>query len=96
MTPRALEHALRWARAWHARVAGRVGFAPQRIQSLPHGHRGRRRYRRRHDVLFSHDFCPETDLALDAAGCWRWASDKPELHRAVAEYFAARQEDDAA
>ena len=77
-----------------ARVAGRVGWVAQPIQSLPHGHRGQRSYRRRHDLLVAHEFCPETDLALDASGCWRWASAKPALHREVEQYFAARQEDE--
>jgi hypothetical protein len=96
LAPRALDHALRWARAWHARVRGRVGYVAQPIQALPHGNRGQRGYRRRHDLLVAHDFCPEMDVALDAAGCWRWASDKPVLHREVREYFAQRQEDGGA
>ena len=38
-------------------------------------------------------FDPQADIALAESGCWRWSSDKPELHRAVAEFFVKRRED---
>ena len=33
------------------------------------------------------------DIAIAETGCWRWATDKPDLHRYVRDYFAARKED---
>ena len=52
-----------------------------------------RRYRERYTAFERFAFDPFEDIALDDAGLWRWASDKPEMHRFVADYFAARRED---
>jgi hypothetical protein len=35
---------------------------------------------------------PFTDIALDPHGCWRWNSDKRELHTFVRRYFESRNE----
>lgn len=94
LPPAMREHYDRWARDFGRRVAGCVSFADGCVQTLYHGPLLRRRYAARSAILRRHDFSPTTDLALDAAGLWRWASDKPGLHRDVAEYFASRAEDD--
>jgi tetratricopeptide (TPR) repeat protein len=84
-------HYERWARAWSARVARRVGFADGFVQTLFHGPRRARRYGARADVLRAHDFSPLADLAVDAGGAWRWASHKPGLHRAVAGFLGGEE-----
>lgn len=52
-----------------------------------------RGYDVRYQGLRVYDFDPFSDVALDENGCWRWNSDKPELHQYVREYFERRRED---
>ena len=47
----------------------------------------------RHLRLAAHGYDPEVDIDLADSFCSRWASDKPALHRFMADYFAARRED---
>lgn len=83
----------RWADRWHEAVGGRVGWVDLTIRSLYHGDRRNRLYEARRDVLLRHRFDPGADLARDASGCWRWASDKPALHLEVQNYLFERLED---
>ncbi|MCW5977053.1 MAG: hypothetical protein KIT09_03210 [Bryobacteraceae bacterium] len=85
------EHYLRWARPYFAAIGGRVGCIEGRLYHLWHGDLRLRRYAERLDCLETFD--PFTDIALEANGCWRWSSDKQELHLRVREYFASRNED---
>lgn len=96
LPPAMREHYDRWARAFGERVGGRVAFADGCLQTLYHGPLLQRRYAARSAILRRHGFSPAADLALDAAGLWRWASDKPELRCEVAEYFASRADDEGA
>ncbi len=91
--PRFVEHYGGWARRWSAVVDGRIGFADQTLRTLYHGDRRNRRYLDRRDILLRHDFDPPRDLALGENACWRWNSNKPELHAEVADYFLERRED---
>ena len=61
---------------------------------LWHGNPVNRQYGERDTILRQHHFDPSVDLRLNEHGVWEWASDKPELHQAVSEYFFARKEDD--
>lgn len=83
----------RWREAFHDQVRGRVGHIGGRLLHLWHGELQARRYTERAQILVEHNFDPRADIALDEQGCWRWASDKPELHGAVAAYFSSRRED---
>ena len=55
-----------------------------------------RRFRERLVVPFvaidlaSFGFEPETDIAVDESGCWRWNSGNSEMHRYLVEYFRSR------
>ena len=82
-----------WARRWSAVVDRRIGFADQTLRTLYHGDRRHRRYLDWRDILLRHDFDPPRDLALGENACWRWNSNKPELHAEVADYFLERRED---
>jgi hypothetical protein len=93
MSARREAHYLAWARPYFATVQGRVGAIPGRLFHLWHGDLGDRRYHERHQDLAAFDFDPFTDIALDENGCWRWNSDKSELHAYVRRYFASRNED---
>lgn len=93
MTDAQREHLLCWARSFYASVQGRIGCLEGAVYHLWHGDLEDRRYTVRHTELLSHDFDPSRDIALDEAGCWRWNSDKPDLHAHVREFFAVRRED---
>ena len=82
-----------WAEKFHRIVQGRIGMVPGDIYHLWHGELLDRQYLPRHAILTQHDFNPYQDIAIDEHGCWRWNSNKPELHQAVRAYFQGRQED---
>jgi len=79
-----------WGRRFHASLNGTVGAVPGRILHLWHGATATRGYGERAKILRDNAFDPQADIAVDDAGCLRWNSDKPDLHRRVREYFAAR------
>jgi len=56
----------------------------------------RRKHRQRYREFARFNFDPDTDLALDENGAWRWNSSKPEMHQFIRDYFAGRQEDNTA
>jgi hypothetical protein len=93
LNPRWSEHFLAWARPFHADVRGEVGCVGGSCFHLWHGTRENRRYVERYRGFRAFDFDPGRDLAIDASGCWRWNSDKPEMHRYVRDYFHSRRED---
>jgi hypothetical protein len=77
-----------WAVPFHESVGGRIDFVPGCVFHLWHGPLQSRQSWERQQLL--EDFDPFTDIALDGNRCWRWNSDKPELHQAVANYFRGR------
>jgi hypothetical protein len=91
MNARRYEHYLQWARPFFESVSGKVEYIEGRVFHLWHGDLRLRRYAERHSYLETFD--PFTDIALDGSGCWRWSSDKPDMHRLVREYFRSRSED---
>ena len=88
-----MEHYVAWAEPFSHSVRGRVGFIEHTVRHLWHGDLRDRRYAERHQALARFNFDPAADLALDASGAWRWASDKPRLQRYVRDYFESRRED---
>jgi hypothetical protein len=52
-----------------------------------------RQYASRQLILKTAQFNPAADMSLNRDSCWQWNSDKPELHRAVKEYFWSRKEE---
>lgn len=93
MTGPRLEHYLSWARKLYKDTQGRVGYVSGRLFHLWHGDLRDRRYLSRFSILPDNDFDPHTDIALDEQGAWKWASDKPDMHRRLREYFPKRLED---
>ena len=67
-----------------------MGYVPGRLW---HGDLRHRRYGDRYRVREFLDFDPSADIAIDDSGCWRWSSDKPDLHEYVYNYFDQRRED---
>jgi hypothetical protein len=89
-------HFRRWSRKIHADVGARLAFTPGRVFHLWHGTIANRRYAQRNRELYQMGFDPRTDLRISHAGCWEWASDKPELHAWARRYFEDRREDEEA
>ena len=93
MTPVWAEHYREWARRHFGEVRADIGCIGGFVIHLWHGDLQNRRYQQRHQDFAAFDYNPLTDIALDAAGCWRWNSDKPAMHAFVADYFRSRRED---
>jgi hypothetical protein len=93
MTNRSARHYLDWAGPVRDAVAGQVGFLDAEILHLWHGDARNRQYHERYQTLSEFDFDPFVDIGPDAAGCWRWSSNKPEMHAWVRSYFDFRRED---
>ena len=86
-------HYVEWARPFYETVRGSVDFIEGKLFHLWHGSIAERRYGRVLYELQETGFDPFTDIALTEQGTWRWASDKPEMHAHVREYFWSRNED---
>jgi hypothetical protein len=93
MNPQRKRHYLDWAGPFHQAVQGSLGYSAGTIYHLWHGDREDRHYLKRRVEFADFDFDPYSDLALDDSGCWRWNSEKPEMHAFVNEYFGWRMED---
>ena len=87
------ERYLAWAKPVYDDVRADVGFVDCRLFHLWHGDLRNRRILQRHQSLSRFHFDPFEDIAIDQNGCWRWSSDKPEMHAYVRDYFASRKED---
>ncbi|HOW58752.1 MAG TPA: hypothetical protein PLO78_03390 [Candidatus Omnitrophota bacterium] len=81
-----------WAKAVYARVNGSVSFTPGVALCLWHGDLEKRRYFERNVILMNHNFDFHADVKKDENGVLVWASDKPELHQEVKNYFLQRDE----
>ena len=86
-------HYLRWGQPFAAEVQGKMGYAPGMALHLWHGDMVNRQYAGRNAILKRHCFDPSSDLRMNKAGRWEWASTKPGLHREVKAYFTSRSED---
>jgi len=87
------DHYRQWAIPVHEQVRGQLGYVAGTALHLWHGDLTDRRYAERYENFEAFDFDPGRDLAVDATGCWRWNSDKNDLHRHVEQYFQQRRED---
>ena len=93
MNERQEKYYLAWAKPYFESVGGAVSVADYNLFHLWHGEMRDRRYGERHEGLGRFQFDPYEDIAIDENGSWRWASDKPQMHHYVREYFASRRED---
>ncbi len=88
------QHYRAWGEPFFADVANGIGFIEGRIFHLWHGDtKGRVLRTAAYRDFRRFSFDPFNDIAIDASGCWRWNSDRPEMHRYVLDYFASRKED---
>jgi hypothetical protein len=86
-------HYRSWAEPFRQALGGEIGHIPGEVIHLWHGDLRDRQYRARHEDFARFAFDPGRDIALDADGCWRWASEKPALHAFVRDHFTLRNED---
>lgn len=90
---RQLDHFRAWAIPFQDAVRGNVGCIEGAVHHLWHGDRESRRYVERYEAFRRFEFDPFLDIAIGPDGCWRWSTDKPEMHRYVSDYFHGRRED---
>ena len=85
-------HFRQWAAKFYQATRGRIAYVPGTILHLWHGasrhHSGYESVK-----LDAHEFDPATDIRVGSSGALEWNSTKPELHRSLRDYFAARAED---
>jgi len=84
-----------WKERFHSGVNGSVSCVNGPVFHLWHGASEKRQYFSRHLMLREAAFDPRTDIAYDECDCWKWNSDKPDLHKRVRDYFWNRQEDES-
>jgi hypothetical protein len=99
LTPAQQRHYDEWASRFYEEVRGRVSYISGAVLHRWHGSRKDRRYRGRQSRarhLEAASFDPQIDICQDEMGLWKWASQKPDLERAVIDYFAGRNEDGGA
>jgi hypothetical protein len=70
-----------------------VGHLPIDIFHLWHGNLHNRGYMRRHNILLENEFDPNVDIVLKD-NVYEWATDKPEMHNQMKEYFNQRLDDE--
>lgn len=87
------QHYLNWARPFACAVNNKVSYVEGEIYHLWHGELRDRHYRERQQGMEPFGFDPFVDIAIDEKGCWRWNSDKAEMHEFVRRYFQLRNED---
>jgi hypothetical protein len=82
-----------WIEKIYKNVKGSVGFLEGNIYHVWHGSFKNRLFEQRREILKKHNFQPKTDIHLDNNKCWRWSSDKHEMHLWIKKYFWYRNED---
>lgn len=93
MNDRRAQHYRKWAEPFHEEVRGNLGYCEGTIYHVWHGERKDRHYLRRRIEFAEFDFDPFRDIAVDESGCWRWSSNKPQMHQFTNDYFSLRLED---
>ena len=88
------QYYMAWARPFYETVRAETAFLDCTLFHLWHGEFDNRCYLERHQRLSVFQFDPFEDIAIEDNGCWRWNSNKPELHKYVHQYFASRREDE--
>jgi len=82
-----------WCQRVYPLVRSKIGYVPGKLLHLWHGESGERKYMDRNLELNAFAFDPDTDICIGPDGCYRWNSDKPDLHRWALRYFKSRHED---
>ncbi len=86
-------HFRHWAAEFYKNTGGRVGCVPGTILHLWHGDYRHKKPYQNPVQLHAYEFDPAKDIRVGSSGALEWNSSKPELHRSMRNYFAARMED---
>ena len=70
----------------------KINYLPVDICHLWHGNLKNRRYMDRHDIILENNYDPKQDIKL-VNNVYEWASDKPNMHNSIKQYFYDRKED---
>jgi hypothetical protein len=82
-----------WADPFYEAVRGEIACLNGDIFHLWHGSVRDRNTRTRHEGFQQYQFNPRIDIAIGENGCWRWNTEKPDMHNYVRRYFSSRRED---
>ena len=82
-----------WAKRIYSDIKGSVYFTQGVLLHLWHGEAKNRIWKYRLRVFSLFYFNPALDIKIGLNGLWEWSSDKPQLHRIVAEFFGLRNEE---
>jgi hypothetical protein len=93
MNKRQQDRYVGWAKPFYESVRAEIGYLDGDIFHIWHGDVRDRHPRGRHEGLQEFEFDPFTDIAIDTNGCWRWNTEKKEMHDYIRGYFASRRED---
>lgn len=69
-----------------------ISYLPVDIMHLYHGTVANRNYLPRHEILLDNEFDPLSDIELKN-NVFEWATEKPDLHDRLKQYFFDRKED---
>ena len=84
---------LEWAVPFSQTMGADLGYVQGDIFHLWHGDGHHRAIGARHEGLQAFRFDPFTDIKKHREGPWQWSTDKPQMHKYFATYFASRKED---
>jgi hypothetical protein len=93
MNKRQQEWYVAWAKPYYETVRAEVGCLEADLFHLWHGDIRNRRRIARYEGLQRFQFDPFIDIAINTHGCWRWNTDKQEMHDYIREFFVSRRED---
>jgi hypothetical protein len=79
----------------HNVVGGSVYYTNGNVCHIWHGKHKNRQHNHRIEMLKKFKFDPKKDIVVGDNGCWVWATDKPNLHKWVKQYFWTRNEEGA-
>lgn len=75
-------------------IRNKVGYINQKVILHSHGKFINRRYGSANQILADYNFNPHADVGFLFEQGLIWLTDKPALHKSVADYFFSRKEDD--
>lgn len=87
------ESFLEWKKNINNKINGSVYYTNGGLLHLWHGIMEKRNYGQVIKIINEESFDPKKDIRVSKNGCFEWASNKPELHKKVREYFFSRAED---
>ncbi len=85
------ESYLKWGKAFHRTVAGKIGYISGDIYHLWHGDTKNRNYKDRFKILAN--FNPQADVYIGDNGAWHWTRPNTALAEQLWTHFLNRRED---